>query len=80
MEQKVVKQKKLDKELNLKISEDTYSARIYVEFSSDDRKLVLQRSFQNNIAGREQCAEFSRSLKTLQELRDRLGYTKTIKV
>ena len=80
MEYKVVKQKKLDKELNLKISEDQYMSRIYVEFSSDDRKLILQRSFQNTFAGQQEMQEFSKSLKNLKDLENRLGYSRTVKV
>ena len=80
MEYKVIKQKKLDKELNLKISEDPYSSRIYVEFSSDDKKLILQRSFQNTYAGQAESTEFSKSLKNIKDLEKRLGYNKTFKV
>lgn len=80
MEHKVTKQKKLDKELTLKISEDVHASRIYVEFSSDDRKLVLQRSFQNTFFGREQSQEFAKSLKSLSDLKSRLGISKTVKV
>jgi len=79
MENKILKQKKLNTELNLKISEDSYSDRIYVEFSSDDRKFVLQRSFQNNYFGQLDSAEFSKSLKTLKDLQSRLGYKTTSK-
>lgn len=79
MEHKVTKQKKLDKELLLKIYEDAHASRIYVEFSSEDRKLVLQRSFQNTFFGREQSQEFSKSLKSLSDLKSRLGITKTVK-
>lgn len=78
MEYKVKKQKKLDKELNMKIYEDPFNSRIYVEFSSDDRKLILQRSFQNTYFGQVESEKFSKSLKNLQELKDRL-YKNTAK-
>ena len=80
MDHKVTKQKKLEKELNLKISEDVYSNRIFVEFSSDDRKLVLQRSFQNTYFGQKESVEFSKSLKNLKDLQNRLGYNRNNKV
>ena len=80
MEHKVIKQKKIDKDLNLKISEDLYSSRICVEFYSDDKKLVLQRSFQNTLLGQQQSTEFSRSIKNIKDLENRLGYSKIIKV
>lgn len=76
MEYKIKKQKKLEKELNLKIYEDPYNSRLFVEFSSDDRKFILQRSFQNTIFGQKECDEFSKSLKNLKDLKTRLGYTK----
>lgn len=79
MEHKILKQKKLDKELNLKITEDPYMDRIYVEFSSDDKKLVLQRSFQNNYFGQIKSNEFAKSLKNLKDLQKRLGYNKSDK-
>lgn len=53
MEYKIRKQKKLEKELNLKIYEDPYNSRLFVEFYSDDRKFILQRSFQNTIFGQK---------------------------
>lgn len=79
MEYKVKKQKKLNQELNMKIYDDPYNSRIFVEFSSDDRKLVLQRSFQNTYFGQQESEEFSKSLKNLQELKERLGYKTTVK-
>lgn len=74
MEYKVKKQKKLNNELNLKIYEDHYNSRVYVEFSSDDKKLVLQRSFQNTFFGQQESEEFAKSLKTLNDLKNRLGF------
>jgi len=53
--------------------------RIYVEFSSDDKKLVLQRSFQNNYFGQIKSNEFAKSLKNLKDLQKRLGYNKSDK-
>lgn len=76
MEHKVLKQKKIDKDLNLKVTEDQYASRIHVEFSSDDRKFVLQRCFQKTYFGQIEVEKFSKSLKNLQELKERLGYTK----
>jgi len=76
MEYKIKKQKKLEKELNLKIYEDLYTSRLFVEFYSDDRKFILQRSFQNTIVGQKESEEFSKSLKNLKDLKLRLRYTK----
>ena len=74
MEHKVIKQKKLEKELNLKISEDVYGGRIYVEFSTDNKKMVLQRSFQNTYFGQLESVEFSKSIKNVKDLEKRLGF------
>lgn len=74
MENEVLKNKKLDKDLNLKITKDPYLARIHVEFSSEDRKFVLQRSFQNTYFGQIEMENFSKSLKTVQDLKERLGF------
>ena len=74
MENKVLKSKKLDKDLNLKVTQDSHLSRIHVEFSSDDRKFVLQRSFQDTYFGQIEVEKFSKSLKSLKELQNRLGY------
>ena len=80
MENKVLKQKKLDKELNLKVTEDVYLHRIHVEFYSDDRKFILQKSFQNTFLGQIESEKFSKSLKSLKELQNRLGYNRNPKM
>jgi hypothetical protein len=70
---KVLKKKKLDKELTLKITKNEMSERIFVEFRSDDGKLVLQKSFQDNYSGVAQAEEFSKSIKSLKDLRNYFG-------
>jgi hypothetical protein len=75
MEYKIKKQKKLNNELNLCVTEDPYNLRIFVEFYSDDRKLILQRSFQNTFFGVQDSETFAKSLKNLSELKIRLGYS-----
>jgi hypothetical protein len=70
---KVIKKKSMNKELTLKVSKNEDNARIFVEFSSEDGKLVLQKSFQDTISGREDAEEFQKSIKTLKDLRKYFG-------
>lgn len=70
LEYKVVKKKKLDKELNLKVLFNLAAERILVEFSSKDGKITLQKNFQDTFAGREQAKTFENSLKTIDDLKN----------
>lgn len=70
IETKVIKEKKLDKErLFLKVSKNEAAERIFVEFSSSDGKIVLQRSFQDTYYGREEAKAFEKKFKSLDSLR-----------
>lgn len=75
-EYKILKNKKLDKELTLKISQNEMSGRIFVEFSSEDGKLVLQKSFQNNIDGKKEANKFSKTIKNMNALKKYFGLDK----
>jgi hypothetical protein len=72
-ENKVLKKKKLDKECSLKITENEMSGRIFVEFSSDDGKLVLQKNFPKSYDGTKQYQEFAKSIKSIGDLRKYFG-------
>lgn len=69
LETKVLKKKKLDKELTLKISKNDASERIFIEFSSKDGKLIVQRSFQDTYYGREEAKAFENNFKSIEELK-----------
>lgn len=73
-ENKILKKKKLDKEANLKISQNEMSGRIFVEFSSEDGKLVVQKSFQDTFDGNKDSQAFAKSIKSIADLRKYLGY------
>jgi hypothetical protein len=73
---KVLKNKKLDKEASLKITQNTMSGRIFVEFSSESAKLVLQKSFQNTYEGNKEAQAFSKSIKSIKDLRKYFGLDK----
>jgi hypothetical protein len=66
---KVLRKKKVDKDLNVKVSQNEASERIFVEFSSKDGKLVVQRSFQDTYLGRKDAAAFEESFKSFDDFR-----------
>lgn len=72
-ENKIIKKKKIDKELNLKVTQNNASERIFVEFSSENGKLVLQKSFQKNHKGTEEALEFQDSIKSIADLKKYFG-------
>lgn len=69
LEHKVLKNKKLEKDLILKITKSEAAERIFVEFASKDGKMRLQRSFQDNYLGRRDAAVFESMFKNLDELK-----------
>jgi len=69
LETKVLKKKKLDKELNLKISKNEASERIFIEFSSKDGKLIVQKSFQDTYYGRKAADGFENQFQTIDDLK-----------
>lgn len=70
---KILKNKKLDKELTLKIFQNLMSGRIFVEFASDSGKMVLQKSFQNTYEGNKEAQEFSKRFKSIKDLKKYFG-------
>jgi hypothetical protein len=72
LEYKVIRKKKLDKELLLRVLVNKAAERMLVEFSSKDGKLFLQKSFQDNYYGRQEANTFEESLKTINDLEERL--------
>lgn len=72
-ENKVVKTKKLGKSVVLQVSENEYSNRILVDFSTIDGKLKIQKTFQNNFEGKKEAIEFQKQFKTLSDLKKYFG-------
>lgn len=70
---KVLKKKKIDKELNLKVTQNEMSGRIFVEFASEDGKLVIQKSFQNTYDGKKDAEGFQKKFKSLNDLKKYFG-------
>ncbi len=70
---KVVKTKKIGKDLVLQISENDHSERIFVDFSTVDGKLKLQKSFQRNFEGKKEAKEFQGKFKSVTDLKKYFG-------
>lgn len=71
LEYKVVRKKKIDKELNLRVLVNNAAERIIVEFSSKDGKIILQKNYQDNYYGREEAKVFEDSMKSIADLKAR---------
>ncbi len=69
LEIKTIRKQKLDKDLTVKVTKQNAAERIFVEFSSKDGKLVLQRSFQDTYAGRKSAEEFENTFKSIDDLK-----------
>lgn len=71
LEHKVLKNKKVDKEkeLNLRVTEDTRGERIFVEFSTEKPRLKIQRSFQNTVFGKAEADDFAKSMKSVDDMK-----------
>lgn len=72
-ENKVVKTKKLGSNLLLQVSENERGERIFVDFSTVDGKLKVQKSFQNNFEGKKKAKEFQGQFKNINDLKKYLG-------
>lgn len=79
-ENKIVKEKQLDKGLKLTVKQNEMSGRIFVEFSSEDGKLVLQKSFPDTIDGVQDSERFQKSIKSTKALHKYFGITKPLSV
>lgn len=75
-ENKEVKKVKLDTELTLKVSKNENSKRIFVEYKSEDGKLVVQKSFQDTLSGNSQADTFQEKFKTITDLKKYLRLEK----
>lgn len=69
LENKILRKKKLDKELTVKVLRNEASERIFVEFTSKDGKMILHRSFQDTYYGREEAKIFENSFKSIDEFK-----------
>lgn len=70
LESKILRKKKIDKELSVKVIKNDASERLFVEFVSKDNKLIMQKSFQNTYHGRLEAETFEKSFQSIEEFRD----------
>jgi len=66
---KVIKSKKLGKDAILQVSVNEISKRIFVDFSSADGRLKVQKSFQDNYQGKQEAKIFEKRFKSLTEIK-----------
>jgi hypothetical protein len=73
---KLIKEKKVSKDVILKITQNLMSGRIFVEFSSQNPRIVLQRNFQDDIYGHMLSEKFAKSITSTNQLREYFGLKK----
>lgn len=73
LDTKVLKKKKLDNETHLRVYKNEALQRISVEFSSDTFKMILQKSYQDTYEGRRDADEFSKTIKSTEDLKRYFG-------
>jgi hypothetical protein len=66
---RVVKTKKLGKDALMQVSINEINRRIFVDFSSNDGKFKIQKSFQDTFDGKKEAKEFEKRFKTLNDLK-----------
>ncbi len=70
---KLIKEKKINKSIRLIVSKNIMSGRIFVEFTLDSPKLVLQKNYQNDTDGKRLSEEFARSIKSVDQFKNYFG-------
>ena len=72
----IIKEKRIDKETTLMVTKNIMSGRIFVEFTSDNPRIVLQKNFQDSLYGRKESEKFVKSIKSTDQLREYFGIKK----
>ncbi len=70
---KLLKEKKLDKVTTLKVTKNIMSGRIFVEFTSIEPRIILQKNFPDSWDGKKKSEEFAKSIGSTEELREYFG-------
>jgi hypothetical protein len=73
---RLIREKNIDRETTLKVTQNIMSGRIFVEFSSNDPNITLQKNFQNNFDGKIKSEEFTKSITSTEQLRAYFGIRK----
>lgn len=69
----LLKEKKLSGGAILKITKNIMSGRIFVEFTSNDPRIVLQKNFPDSLDGKKKSQKFSKSIKSMDQLKEYFG-------
>jgi hypothetical protein len=72
---RITKTKKLGKDAIMQVSINEVNKRIFVDFSSNDGRLKVQKSFQDSFEGKKQAKEFEKAFKSLNDLKRYFGLT-----
>lgn len=75
----LIKEKKIDKGTTLKVSQNLMSGRIFVEFISNNPRIVLQKNFQDTLDGKRESEQFAKSIRSTDQLREYFGLKKAEK-
>ena len=70
---KILKEKNLDKQTKLKVTQNLMSGRIFVEFKSTNPNITLQKNFQDSILGKLESNKFAKSIKNIEQLKKYFG-------
>jgi len=70
---KLIKEKKLDEETTVKVTKNVMSGRIFVQFTSNNPRMVVQKNFQDDLFGKIESEKFLKSIKNTNQLRQYLG-------
>jgi len=70
---KLIKEKKLDEETTVRVTKNIMSGRIFVQFTSNNPRMVIQKNFQDDIFGKIESEKFVKSIKNTKQLRAYFG-------
>lgn len=72
---KLIKEKQLDKDTTLTVKQNLMSGRIFVEYTSENPRIVLQKNFPDSLDGKLESKTFMSSIKNSRDLKKYFGLT-----
>jgi hypothetical protein len=70
---KLIKEKSLDSDTELTVSQNLMSGRIFVKFVGNNPRMVLEKNFQPNLQGKLESTRFSKSIRSKNDLKKYFG-------
>lgn len=70
---KLLSEKKIDLETTLTVTQNLMSHRIFVQFTTNKPRMVLQRNFQDDYFGQKESKKFAKSIRSTNDLRKHFG-------